>query len=147
MSPFKVNPEPDVAKPSQGRVIALTGTVAAGKSTLGKMLEEWGWQVIDTDTLVHQLYERGAEGHRKLVDAFGESILSSSKDLDRGLLAATMIRDSSVYATVNHLIHPIVRKTWKSKVGESLRLYPRRSVAVIIPLLFEAGVEESFDVR
>ena len=147
MSPLKVNGESDRAKLRQGRVVGVTGTMAAGKSTLGKMLEEEGWWVIESDELVHRLYERGAEGYRKLVDSLGDSILSSSKDLDRGLLAASMIRDSSVYATVNHLIHPMVRATWKSEVGESLRLHPRRNVAVIIPLLFEVGVEESFDEK
>jgi len=141
----KITPESDGAKLGRGRVVALTGTIAGGKSTFGRILEEKGWAVIDADAIVHRLYARGAEGYRKLVDALGESILSSSKDLDRGLLAATMIRDSSVYATVNHLIHPLVRKTWKSEVGESLCLHPRRCVAVIIPLLFEVGVEESFD--
>jgi dephospho-CoA kinase len=101
--------------------------------------------VIEADAIVHRLYQRGSEGYGKLVDALGETILDSSKDLDRGLLAATMMRDSSVYATVNHLIHPLVHQTWKSEVSKSLRLHPRRSVAVIIPLLFEVGVEESFD--
>jgi dephospho-CoA kinase len=119
--------------------------MGAGKSTVGKMLAERGWKVIEADEIVHRLYERGAEGYRLLVDALGEGILDSSKNLDRGLLAATMIRDSSTTATVNRLIHPLVRKTWKSEVSESLRLQPYRSVAVIIPLLFEAGVEESFD--
>ncbi len=88
MNPLKVNGESDRAKLRQGRVVGVTGTMAAGKSTLGKMLEEEGWWVIESDGLVHRLYERGAEGYRKLVDALGDSILSSSKDLDRGLLAA-----------------------------------------------------------
>ena len=143
----KITPEADGAKLGHGRVLALTGTMAAGKSTAGKVLMEKGWEVIEADEIVHRLYQRGSEGYGKLVDALGEAILDSSKDLDRGLLAASMIRDSSVYATVNHLIHPMVRATWKSEVGESLRLHPRRNVAVIIPLLFEVGVEESFDEK
>ena len=141
----KITPEADVAKLGHGRVLAVTGTMAAGKSTVGKVLAEQGWEVIEADAIVHRLYERGSEGYGKLVDALGEAILDSSRDLDRGLLAATMMRDSSVYATVNHLIHPLVHQTWKSEVSKSLRLHPRRSVAVIIPLLFEVGVEESFD--
>ena len=143
----KVTLDGGVAKLGHSRVLGVTGAMAAGKSTAGKMLERKGWKVIEADEIVHRLYEKGADGYRKLVDALGDSILSSSKDLDRGLLAASMIRDSSVYATVNHLIHPMVRATWKSEVGESLRLHPRRNVAVIIPLLFEVGVEESFDEK
>ncbi|NCW28531.1 MAG: dephospho-CoA kinase, partial [Verrucomicrobia bacterium] len=98
MSQIKINPETTGAKPGAGRVMAVTGTMAAGKSTLGRMLEEMGWKVLDADDIVHRLYERGAEGYRKLVDALGAGVLTSSKDLDRGLLAAAMIRDSSVYA-------------------------------------------------
>ncbi len=135
------------AKPAGTPVVAITGTIAAGKSTLGRLLTEKGWRVIDADEIVHRLYRRGEEGYRKLVDALGEGILSSSKDLDRGLLAAAMIRDPSVTATVNRLIHPIVRETWIAEVGESLRRSPHQPVAVVIPLLYEAGVEEPFDLR
>ncbi len=147
MSTLKVNPEATGAKLGAIRVVAITGTIAAGKSTLGRMLGELGWKVIDADDIVHRLYEPGAEGYRKLVDALGSGVLSSSKDLDRGLLAAAMIRDPSVYATVNRLIHPLVREIWKHEVQESLRLHPQRPVAVVIPLLFETGAEEGFDLR
>lgn len=133
------------AKLSHGRVLGVTGAMAAGKSTVGKMLEERGWQVVEADEIVHRLYRKGAEGYGKLVDALGETILDSSKNLDRGLLAASMMRDVSLTATVNHLIHPLVEQTWKSEVSESLRLQPHRAVAVIIPLLCEVGVEEPFD--
>lgn len=147
MSTDKIPAPWGAAKPAGTLVIAITGTIAAGKSTLGKILAEKGWKVIDADEIVHRLYRQGAEGYRKLVDALGTSILSSSKDLDRGLLAAAMIRDPSVTATVNRLIHPIVRETWIAEVGESLRRSPHQPVAVVIPLLFEAGVEEPFDLR
>jgi dephospho-CoA kinase len=147
MSPDKIPAPWGAAKPAGTPVIAITGTIAAGKSTLGKFLTEKGWKVIDADEIVHRLYRQGAEGYRKLVDALGTSILSSSQDLDRGLLAAAMIRDPSVTATVNRLIHPIVRETWIAEVGESLRRSPHQPVAVVIPLLFEAGVEEPFDLR
>ena len=147
MSTDKINPAGTGAKPGAARVVAITGTMAAGKSTLGRMLEEEGWRVIDADDIVRRLYERGAEGYRKLVDALGRGILSSTQDLDRGLLAAAMIRDPSVYATVNRLIHPLVREIWKQEVQASLRLHPQRPVAVVIPLLFESGADEEFDLR
>ena len=147
MSTDKINPAGTGAKPGAARVVAITGTMAAGKSTLGRMLEEEGWRVIDADDIVRRLYERGAEGYRKLVDALGRGILSSTQDLDRGLLAAAMIRDPSVYATVNRLIHPLVREIWKQEVQASLRLHPQRPVAVVIPLLFESGADEGFDLR
>ena len=107
MSQDKIPAPWGAAKPAGTPVIAITGTIAAGKSTLGKILAEKGWMVIDADEIVHRLYRQGAEGYRKLVDALGTSILSSSKDLDRGLLAAAMIRDPSVTATVNP--HPSAR--------------------------------------
>ena len=147
MSPDKIPAPWGGAKPVGTPVIAITGTIAAGKSTLGKILAEKGWKVIDADEIVHRLYRQGAEGYRKLVDALGNSILSSSKDLDRGLLAAAMIRDPSVYATVNRLIHPLVREIWKQEVQASLRLHPQRPVAVVIPLLFESGADDGFDLR
>ena len=65
------------AKPAGTPVIAITGTIAAGKSTLGRILAEKGWKVIDADEIVHRLYRQGAEGYRKLVDALGLKISSN----------------------------------------------------------------------
>ncbi len=60
----KLTSEGDVAKLGHGRVLGITGAMGAGKSTVGKMLAEKGWKVIEADEIVHRLYERGAEGYR-----------------------------------------------------------------------------------
>ena len=58
MSPDKIPAPWGAAKPAGTPVIAITGTIAAGKSTLGKILAEKGWKVIDADEIVHRLYRQ-----------------------------------------------------------------------------------------
>ncbi|NBR69346.1 MAG: dephospho-CoA kinase, partial [Verrucomicrobia bacterium] len=36
---------------------------------------------------------------------------------------------------------------WKKEAQDSLRLHPQRPVAVVIPLLYESGADEGFDLR
>ena len=58
----KLTLEGDVAKLGHGKVVGITGAMGAGKSTVGKMLAERGWKVIEADEIVHRLYERERRG-------------------------------------------------------------------------------------
>ena len=52
-------------------IIGLTGSIAAGKSTVGQLLEERGAVHCDADKLVHKLYDPGTPGFEKVVAHFG----------------------------------------------------------------------------
>jgi dephospho-CoA kinase len=69
-------------------VIGLAGTIAAGKSTVGDMLEGRGAVHCDADKLVHRLYDPGTPGFDRVVEAFGQEIVGEDGFIDRKVLGA-----------------------------------------------------------
>src|SRR5947199_7617853 len=77
------------------RVVALTGSVAAGKSTVGALFRAWGTTVIDADAMVRQLQQPGEPVFAAIVAAFGRDILRADGTLDRAALRSRILRDAA----------------------------------------------------
>ncbi len=69
-------------------VIGLTGTIAAGKSTVAQILVERGARHCDADKLVHRLYDPGTPGFDRVVEAFGQEVVGADGYVDRKILGA-----------------------------------------------------------
>jgi dephospho-CoA kinase len=69
-------------------VIGLTGSIAAGKSTVGQILAARGAVHCDADKLVHRLYDPGTPGFQKVVEAFGPQVVGADGYVDRKVLGA-----------------------------------------------------------
>ena len=74
--------------PRRCLVIGLAGTIAAGKSTVGQVLEGRGAYHCDADKLVHRLYDPGTPGFERVVEAFGTDIVGADGFIDRKALGA-----------------------------------------------------------
>ncbi len=120
------------------RVIGLTGGIGSGKSTVSRYLAELGAQVIDADTVAHEVFEPGTEGWRALVNTFGEGILSPEGEIDRKKLGAIVFNDPEALSRLNGIVHPQAYQLVKSRLEE----YRKQGVAVVVLeviLLVEAG--------
>lgn len=126
------------------RVFGLTGGVGCGKSTLGKLLAEAGWKVIDTDEVARELMKPGRENWQNMIDAFGPSILNEDQSINRRVLGDLVFGDPAARQQLNELTHPSIRAAWLTLRDESLGRQPKTKVAVIIPLLFEVGLDAEF---
>jgi dephospho-CoA kinase len=121
--------------------IGLSGGIGAGKSTVSSTFGDLGGIVVDGDVISREVVEPGTEGLAKLVDAFGEEILSDDGALNRPALAAIAFSDDDKRQTLNGLVHPLVahrRSELIAAAGED---------AVIvedIPLLVESGMAPMF---
>ena len=69
-------------------VIGLTGSIAAGKSTVAQILVDNGAVHCDADKLVHRLYDPGTPGFEKVVAHFGEDVVGPDGYIDRKILGA-----------------------------------------------------------
>jgi dephospho-CoA kinase len=126
--------------------IGLTGGIACGKSTLAEGLRVRGWHVIDTDAIAHRLLAPGQETWKKVVDAFGPSILQGDQSIDRKVLGRLVFADPQQRAQLNEITHPAIRSVWQHEREERARTYPSQPLAVMIPLLFECALEQMFNV-
>ena len=68
-------------------VIGVTGSIATGKSYLCKYLvERYAAVHADVDTLVHRMYDPGAEAFARIVEAFGPEVVGRDGYIDRRIL-------------------------------------------------------------
>ena len=74
-------------------VIGLTGQSGAGKTTVCKVFEENGFAIINADLIARQVVVKGSPCLKELAECFGESILTSEKELDRKKLAKIVFTD------------------------------------------------------
>lgn len=124
-------------------VIGITGTIGAGKSTVGEILIELGVPVIDTDTITHEV-QNSEKVKRAVVERFGKAVLTDdgSGKIDRKKLGALVFKDSGAKRDLEAIIHPLVilesRRCVAAHSGEPL-------VAILAPLLFEAKVQGEYD--
>jgi dephospho-CoA kinase len=118
------------------RVIALSGGIGTGKSTVAAMLRARGAVVIDADEIVHRLQAPGAPLLAELVEAFGPEILDAGGALDRKRLGARVFGDPEARQRLNALVHPKVG----IEMARQLDAARRAGVPLVvldIPLLFE----------
>ena len=126
------------------RTFALTGSVAAGKSTVGALFREWGARVLDTDLLVRDLLRRGEPVFNAIVAAFGPEVLSTHGELDRGALRHRILSDVDERRRLEAIVHPAVGARHRELLAAA-RARHDAIVIVDIPLLFEAGDPSAFD--
>lgn len=125
--------------------VAITGSVAAGKSTLARIWEEAGVPVIGADALARKAVAPGSPGLREVVEAFGEDVLRADGSLDRDALRNRVFRDEGARKRLEAILHPRIarlRDAWTAERREE----GSDVVAAEIPLLFETGTEDDFDV-
>lgn len=124
--------------------VGLTGGVACGKSTVAKMFADLGANIVDADTIAHELYHPGQEVLQELVRHFGAEILKPDGELDRARLA-TLVFDGGRVEELNRIVHPAVirqQDQWMRSLGER----DPYSVAIVeAALILEAGVKDRFD--
>lgn len=123
--------------------VGLTGSLGAGKSTVGDLFESWGAERIDADRLAREAVEPGTEGLARIVDTFGSGVVTSDGALDRKALRGIVFSDAEARARLEAIVHPIVDRLRAERMERAVS--QGRDVAVLeIPLLFEKGLEEEF---
>ncbi|HEY9712681.1 MAG TPA: dephospho-CoA kinase [Chroococcales cyanobacterium] len=129
-------------------VIGVTGTIGSGKSTVGKMLVEQGVAVIDTDLIVHELLNSHSATQKAVVERFGDGILdhehtvSGKPSINRKALGAIVFHDEKARKDLEAIVHPGVILECRKRIAE---LKEKKIVAVLVPLLFEAGLQKEYD--
>ena len=125
-------------------LVALTGGVGAGKSTVADLLAAHGAVILDADDLARRAVEPGTPGLAKLVDEFGPDILDASSALNRTEMARRAFNDPDVRRRLEAVVHPEVARMFAEEVearraGDDVVVYS-------VPLLVERRLADAFDV-
>ena len=122
-------------------IVALTGGIGSGKSTVGQIFQDLGAIVTDSDQLARDVVERGTTGFDQIIAAFGDEVLKNG-DLNRAALADLVFKDPAKRKQLEQITHPLIRKAF-AKIVESAK---GDSIVVNqIPLLVESNHDYKFD--
>lgn len=122
-------------------LIALTGGIGSGKSTVAAEWVRLGAQEVDADQLAREVVEPGQPGLAALVAEFGAEILQADGRLDRRRLAEISFSDPTKRLLVESILHPLIQQLALEKTTN----HDRGVVVYTIPLFVETKSPLRFD--
>ncbi len=122
-------------------IIGLTGNIATGKSTVMRMLKELGAEIIDADLVGHEVMLPTGPAYRKVIDAFGQGIVSGDGSIDRRRLGVIVFNDANRLQVLEHIVHPQV----EVRIRETLKETVKPVVVIEAIKLIEAGLNALCD--
>lgn len=123
------------------KVIAVTGGIACGKSTVARFLSELDCDILDTDDLSHDLQGPRGEAVEAIAERFGPDAIALDGAVNRRVLGRLVFSDPAARIALEEIMHPLIWaevEKWISTRADGTRN------AVLIPLLFEAGFDRKF---
>ena len=127
--------------------VAITGGIGAGKSEALAAFARHGAAVISSDEIVHRLLNEDEGVRAELAERFGKGILDDEGHVDRGAIAEIVFADREALEWLEGLLHPLVVQeymSWRERLAEGED--PPPMTATEVPLLYEVGGEDRFDV-
>ncbi len=125
-------------------VIAVTGNLGSGKTTVAQMFVGLGAVLIDADAITHELLDTNRSCQREIEAVFGSGVFNG-KRVDRAKLAATVFEDADALQALEGIIHPRVRAQIKKRLTQLKRVKSCPMCVLEVPLLFESNMETLAD--
>lgn len=123
-------------------LVALTGGIASGKSTIARRLSELGAVVVDADQIVRDVQQPGSPVLAAIAAEFGDDVVQPDGALDRAALGRKVFGDDAAVKRLNAIVHPAVRAESARRFGEAFAADPDAVVVYDVPLLVEARVDD-----
>lgn len=120
-------------------VIGLTGGICSGKTTVANLFSELHIEIIDSDVIARSVVEPNTMAYEKIIQHFGENILTNELAINRKKLAAIIFNDLEEKVWLEKLLHPLIYSEIRRRIKNVKSPY----CIVVIPLLVET---KSFDL-
>ncbi len=127
-------------------LIALTGGIASGKSTIARRLAELGAVIVDADQIVRDVQAPGSAVLGRIEEVFGDDVIAEDGALDRAALGAKVFADPEQLARLDAIVHPAVRAESQRRFEAAASADPETVVVYDVPLLVEARVDDPWDL-
>lgn len=125
--------------------IAVTGTIASGKTTICRVFEKYGAYVISTDKIVHDLLSPDTSVGKKIIDLLGIQIVNKNQ-INREKISELVFSNNHKLKRLEQILHPVVRETIQDQFQKIKNQESHSCFVVEIPLLIESGMEKDFDI-
>lgn len=122
-------------------IVALTGGIGSGKSTVANTFARHGVAVVDADVIARQLVEPGTPALAKIAERFGNEILLASSTLNRAVLREKIFSQPDSKIWLNQLLHPLIRQETQRQLAQATSPY----ALWVVPLLIENCLQDTAD--
>ena len=120
-------------------VIALTGGIGSGKSSVAAILKELGALIVDTDEIAHRLTAPDQPGARAIGAQFGHGYLCKDGALDRERMRELVFSDPAAKKKLEVILHPMIRAEVSTEISAAVKRAHAPYVVIVVPLLIETG--------
>lgn len=127
---------------SNNLLIAVTGGIGSGKSTLSTLFERAGALVLSADELARKVVSAGAPALVELTQKVGSHILDENGELNRKALADAIFSSPATRLMVEQIIHPQVGIEARAGFGTA---EPGQICVYDIPLINTSAQAGEFD--
>ncbi|CQH05677.1 TPA: dephospho-CoA kinase [Yersinia enterocolitica] len=117
-------------------IVALTGGIGSGKSTVANAFANLGVPLVDADIIARQVVEPGMPALMEIASRYGETILHTDGTLNRAALRKKIFSGPQEKAWLNSLLHPLIQQETQSQLANIDEPY----VLWVVPLLVENGL-------
>ena len=114
-------------------VVAITGGIGSGKTTIANQFAELGIDVVDADVIAREVVESGTPALAAIADHFGPDVITPDGQLDRRRLREQVFSNPSAKAWLNALLHPLIRSEMQRQCAAARSPY----CLLVVPLLVE----------
>lgn len=125
--------------PSAGQdrpfIVAITGGIGSGKSTVERRFAALGVDIVDTDRIAHELTAPGGAAIEPIRAAFGDEVIAADGRLDRDAMRARVFADDAARGRLEAILHPLIGERSRELVAAARGPY----TMLVVPLLVEKG--------
>lgn len=122
-------------------VVAITGGIGSGKTTVANQFAALGIEVVDADLIAREVVAPGTPALAAITSHFGPEILTEQGLLDRRVLRERIFSDPAAKSWLNALLHPIIRSEMLRQCAAVSSPY----CLLVVPLLVENRLTELAD--
>lgn len=114
-------------------VVAITGGIGSGKTTIANQFAALGIEVVDADLIAREVVEPGTPALAAIASHFGAGILNTQGELDRRALRERIFNRQEEKSWLNALLHPLIRHEMLRQCAAASSPY----CLLVVPLLVE----------
>lgn len=99
-------------------IVALTGGIASGKSTVADLFAAKNIAIIDADVIAREVVEPGQPALVAMKERFGQKILLADGTLDRKQLRSIIFSEAQHKTWLNALLHPLIQQKTQLQIAQ-----------------------------
>jgi dephospho-CoA kinase len=122
-------------------IIAITGYIGSGKTTLARFIQKQGFKYISADSIGHELLKKEPI-KKRLLKEFGKEILSNNR-ICRRKLGRLVFTDTKKLKKFNKIIHPLLEKEIKTRINKEKQA--KNNVVIDVALFKELKLQKITD--